>query len=213
MSASRRHLLLQLLPAYALLVLVLLPVVVGSRSLFMRDAFNSHLPQKASHARSFEQGAVPLVDLARGAGQPALGNPNAVVLYPTNLFYLWADPIWALNAHFWLHLLLAPFAAWFMARAFGLSREASAVSAFAWTLCGYVLSQANLYNTIGGVVLAPALIAAAIQLVRRPSGRSRWWAMSGVRRALGARDPRWRPDDSGPGSGARRLCQPSDGRS
>ena len=67
------------------------------------------------------EGVLPLVDPLRASGQALVGNLNNVALYPDNLLYLVAPPMWALNAHLWLHLLLAPVALYLLARALGLA--------------------------------------------------------------------------------------------
>ncbi len=141
-----------------LLLVVVLPLIVGSHTLYLRDVLNSHLPMKVSHAEAFGEGTIPLVDPYRAGGQAALGNPNGVLLYPDNLLYRIADPLWALNAHFWLHLLLAPLAFYVLGRAWGLQSRASWVSAAGFTLSGYFFSQLNFYNLVAGVTLTPLLV-------------------------------------------------------
>ena len=74
--------------------------------------------------------------------------------------------MWALNAHLWLHLLLAPFAVYWLARSFGLEREAAWVAGFCYALSGFFLSQLNLYNLIAGTALAPAFAAACMTASR-----------------------------------------------
>ena len=88
-------------------------------------------------------------------------------------------PVWALNAHLWIHLLLAPLAVYWLARSFDLEREAAWVAGFCYALSGFFLSQLNLYNLIAGTALAPAFAAACIP---RFTGDGRRWARP--RRAL-----------------------------
>lgn len=148
--------------AYCLLLVVVWPMARGVATLHLRDVMHSHLPLKLSQVEAWKQGYLPLVDLHRGGGQPSLGNPNGVPLYPDNALYLLADPLWALNAHFWIHWLLAPFAFAWLARRWGLSSRASAAGGLTYALSGYFLSQMNFYNLVAGVALAPALAAAAL---------------------------------------------------
>ncbi|HVR11607.1 MAG TPA: hypothetical protein VMW75_26420, partial [Thermoanaerobaculia bacterium] len=123
--ARRRFAAIYVLPPMLLLAWIALPLARGTETLYMRDVLNAHLAMKWSEARALHQGYFPLLDPYRGGGQPLAGNPNAVPFYPTNAFLLWASPLWALNAHFWLHLLLAPLAFFWMARRWGLAREAA----------------------------------------------------------------------------------------
>ena len=109
------------------------------------------------------RGLLPLLDPYRAGGQPALGNPDSVPLYPDNLLYLAAPTLWALNAHFWIHLLLAPFSMYGLARAWGLRREAAWAAGTFYALSGYVLSHLMLYNQVAGAALAPALAAGCLR--------------------------------------------------
>ncbi|MEP7011131.1 MAG: hypothetical protein ABJC13_12475 [Acidobacteriota bacterium] len=160
----RRFLLLFVLPAMLVLGAIALPLARGERTFFLRDVLNSHLNMKWAQAEALRAGYLPLVDLYRAGGQPLAGNPNAVPFYPDNVLYLIASPLWAMNAHFWIHLLLAPFAFYWMARAFGLRREASWAAALAYTFSGFFFSHLNFFNLIAGATLAPAFVAACLRL-------------------------------------------------
>ena len=170
-ESSRRTLALYALPLLGLLLLLLAaPLVRGTGTLYLRDVLNTHFPMKQAQAEALRNGYFPLIDPYRAGGQPLAGNPNAVPFYPTNLLYLVGDTFWALNAHFWIHLLLAPFAFFWMARAWGLRREAAWAGAACWTLSGFYLSHLSFYNLIAGVTLAPALVAACLRFVQGRRG-------------------------------------------
>ncbi len=150
-------------PILLLLAWWALPLATGARTLYLRDVFNTHLPMKAAHAAALRAGEfLPLVDPYRAGGQPLLGNPNAVPLYPDNLLYLFTPVLWALNAHFWLHFLLAPLAMYWLGRAWGLPRRSAWVGGVIYALCGFTLSTLNFYNLIGATPLVPAFVAAVL---------------------------------------------------
>jgi hypothetical protein len=153
-------------PLLALLLVAVLPLVRGTETLILRDVLNSHFPMKWSQAEALRSGTFPLIDPYRAGGQPLAGNLNAAPFYPTNALYLVGSTFWAFNAHFWLHLLLAPFTFYWMCRSWGLGREASWAGAACWATSGFYLSHLNFYNLIAGVTLAPALVAACMDLVR-----------------------------------------------
>jgi hypothetical protein len=156
----------------------MLPLVRGTETLILRDVLNSHFPMKWSQAEALRNGYFPLIDPHRAGGQPIAGNLNAVPFYPDNLLYLTASTFWAFNAHFWFHLLLAPFTFYWLARSWGLGREPAWAAAACWTASGFYLSHLNFYNLIPGVTLAPALVAACMAFVR--AGRRRGWLAPGV---------------------------------
>jgi hypothetical protein len=172
MSEPRwRAALLYAAPFLILLVLAMLPLIRGTETLILRDVLNSHFPMKWSQAEALRHGRFPLLDPYRAGGQPLAGNLNAAPFYPDNLLVFLGSNFWAFNAHFWLHLLLAPFAFHWLGRAWGLSRQGSWAAAVGWTVSGFFLSQLNFYNLIAGVSLAPALIAACLDAVRLPARR------------------------------------------
>ncbi|MEM7587841.1 MAG: hypothetical protein AAF560_30915, partial [Acidobacteriota bacterium] len=168
-----RFLLLYAAPTLVLLALAVWPLMRGAETLTMRDVLTSHYPLKSSQAEALRQGEIPLVDPYRGGGQPLLGNPNALPLYPSNLLYLVGSPLWALNAHFWLHLLLAPLAFFWLGRAWGLSRAAAWAGGVCYVSSGFFLSLLNLYNLVAGAALAPAFIAASLDAWHRDHSTSR----------------------------------------
>ena len=167
-----------LLPTLVLLVVAVWPLVRGSHTLYLRDAFNTHLPAKWIQAEAMRDGRLPLIDPLRDGGQPLLGNPNTVPLYPDNLLYLVAPTFWAFNAHFWLHLLLAPWAFYLLARAWGLGRRAAWAAGACYAASGFFLSSLNLYNLVAGLALAPALAAAALRLAQERWRRRRLAALA-----------------------------------
>jgi len=163
----RRFLFLYPLPALLLLVAVALPLIRGTETLYHRDVLHAHFGVKTAQAEAWRAGYVPEIDVYRAGGQPLAGNPNSVPFYPDNLLYLVAPVLWALNAHFWLHLLLAPCAAFWMGRAWGLSREGAWAVGVSYGVSGFFLSHLAFYNLIAGAALAPALVAACLRAQER----------------------------------------------
>jgi len=173
----KRFVLSYVLPVMLALVWVMLPLIQGSDTLFMRDVFNTHLEKKWVQAEAMREGYLPLVDPYRDGGQPHLGNPNTVPLYPDNVLYLLAPTIWAFNAHFWLHLLLVPCTFFALGRAWGLRREAAWAAAVCYGTSGYFLSNLNLYNLVAGTTWTPALVAALLHLTGPKAGKRSFLAV------------------------------------
>src|ERR1700712_2210356 len=159
-------------PLLLLLVMVFLPIVRGTETFVLRDVLNAHLPMKWSQAEAMRHGSFfPILDPYRAGGQPLAGNLNAVPFYPDNLLYLLGSTFWAFNFHFWLHLMLAPFAFYWLARSWGLGREPAWAAGTCYTGSGFFLSHLSFYNLVAGAALAPALAAACMDLVRLPRRR------------------------------------------
>ncbi|HEY8021378.1 MAG TPA: hypothetical protein VIH93_09760, partial [Thermoanaerobaculia bacterium] len=154
-------------PLLLLLAVAMLPLARGGETLFLRDVANAHLEMKLAQASALARGFFPEIDPYRAGGQPLAGNPNAVPFYPDNLLYrAAAPPFWAFNAHFWIHLLLAPFAFLWLARAWGLSRASAWVAAGCYVVSGFFLSHLSFYNLIAGATIAPAFVAACLSWAR-----------------------------------------------
>ncbi len=175
--AGARDFLLFGLPTLGLLGLLVLPLITGRSTLILRDVLQVHLMLKVPLVRALQAGYFPLIDTFRMGGQALAGNPNALPFYPDNLLFLVAPVLWAFNAHFWIHLLLAPLAAYWMGREFGLPRPASWAVGVCYGASGYMLSQLNLYNLVACAALAPALVAAVL---RAAQGSRRGAAAAGL---------------------------------
>ncbi len=171
-------------PTLLLLTLAAWPLILGEGTLYTRDVLTAHYPMKVSQAEALRRGELPLIDPYRAGGQPLLGNPNALPLYPDNLLYAVAPPLWALNAHFWLHLLLAPLAGYWLGRAWGLSRPAAWAGGVCYVASGFFLSLLNLYNLVAGAALAPAFVAACLDAWRPGRRRRMAFVAAGVLWAL-----------------------------
>lgn len=170
---GRRFVLLFVAPVMVLLAWRIAPLVGGGETLFLRDVFNTHLPMKWAEAEALRAGSLPLIDPYRAAGQPLAGNPNAVPFYPDNLLFLAAPFLWAFNAHFWLHLLIAPLAMYALGRALGLGRPGAWAAGVCFAFSGYFAAQMSFYNLVAGVALAPALAAAVVAATRATDPRRR----------------------------------------
>jgi hypothetical protein len=161
---TRRELWIKVAPLTLLVAaLAIAPLASGARTFYLRDVFATHLPLKAAQVEAWRAGELPLVDLARGGGQPGLGNPNSVPFYPTNVLYLVGPLLWALNAHFWIHWIAAAFAMGWLARAWGLERAGAAAAGLAYAASGYFVSQLSYYNAVAGAALGPAVVASVLQ--------------------------------------------------
>ncbi|HEX2252428.1 MAG TPA: hypothetical protein VHQ65_04075, partial [Thermoanaerobaculia bacterium] len=163
--AGLRFLLAWVLPPLVLAAWVLGPVIAGQETFFLRDLFSTHLEMRHAVAVGLADGRLPLVDPLRD-GQPLAGNPNAVAFYPTALLHLVLPLLAALNAHLLVHLLVAPFALFWLARELGLERRAAWAAGICYGFSGFLASQLTFFNLIAGVALAPALAAACHRAVR-----------------------------------------------
>jgi hypothetical protein len=183
--SGRARTLGHLVPALLLLVAAVLPVAAGRETWLLRDVFLTHLPLAWVTAQGAQTGELPLVDLSRGGGQPLAGNLNAAPFYPTQWLLAASageepgEPaarrrfLWAFNAHFWVHWLLAPLAMALLARALGLGAAGAAGAGVIYGFSGLVQSQLRFFNLLPAAVLTPLLLAAVVAALRRPTALAR----------------------------------------
>ena len=131
------------------------------RTLFLRDVFSNHFPNKAFGAEELRHGRVPAFNPTLGLGQPFRGNPARAPLYPGNLLYLVLPLFVAFNAHYALHWLLAGVSMALLARALGMGRWAMLVAAITYAGGGWVLSNLSFYNLIAFAAWWPLAMAGA----------------------------------------------------
>ncbi|HXU82793.1 MAG TPA: hypothetical protein VN914_15440, partial [Polyangia bacterium] len=140
---------------------VCIPVVLGSRTFFLRDVFTTHLPLKAFGAEQLRAGRIPAFNPTWGLGQPFRGNPNALPFYPGNVFYL-ALPFWsAFGLHYALHWLIALATMGALARGLGMSRGAALVAAVTYAGSGWMVSALTFYNLLTVAAWWPLVLLGA----------------------------------------------------
>ncbi len=155
---SERSHRLALLALAALWLLFSLPLLLGEKTLILRDVLTTHLPMKAYGAAALAHGTIPAFNPTWAVGQPFAGNPNALPFYPGNVLYLLL-PFWsAFNAHYCLHWLLAFVAFRKLARELEQSALAATIAAVTYAGSGYVLSCLSFYNLIAVVAWLPLVL-------------------------------------------------------
>jgi hypothetical protein len=139
-----------------------LPILLGKRTLFMRDVINNHFALRYAGAEALKQGEIPAFVERLGNGLPYRGNPAAVPMYPDNLLYLVTSFWTAFGGHFVLHWLLAALTMCWLARVLGLSRWAAFLAAVTYAGGGFFVSAMSFYNVVAVIAWWPAVIAAAV---------------------------------------------------
>ncbi len=143
------------------------PFLLGRRTLLFRDVFTSHLPLKWLGAAELARGRLPAFLPEWALGQPFRGDPNALPFYPGNLLYLLL-PFWsAFNAHFFLHWLLAFFAARWLARELGQGEEGALFAGLVYAASGFVVTALSFYNLLAVAAWMPIVLAGLARGGRR----------------------------------------------
>ncbi len=167
LKSNHRPLLAVLAAALVLWAWVCVPTLLGDRTLYLRDVFLTHLPQKAFGAAELAAGRIPAFNPGWGLGQPFRGNPNALAFYPGNLFYL-VLPFWsAFNLHYALHWLLALFALFALARGLGQGPAGALLSGITYAGSGWMLSALTFYNVLTVAAWWPLVMLGAVRGGRR----------------------------------------------
>jgi hypothetical protein len=165
-----RSLLVATLPhvAYAALVLWLFSgTLLEGRVLFFRDLSTFFYPNFVFLERSLAQGVWPLWNPGADAGAPFLQNGYPLDLLVVSAFG--ASRALALVPP--LHTLIALSGTFFLGRRLGMEAWGAWTAGVAFGAGGYFLSSVNLLPILQAGALAPWVLAAALALFERPTGR------------------------------------------
>lgn len=102
------------------------------------DPDRMYRPLKTELARALEQGRLPFWSDRFGMGLPLLAESHVAAFYPPNLIlYRTLDVSAAYRLSMWLHYLAIAAATYFYARCLDLAPWGAALSALAFTFCGF----------------------------------------------------------------------------
>ncbi len=158
------------LPMVALLALTLMvfaPILMPGTVLYYRDVSQNHLPVRQLTMDVIGAGEAPLWNPLRGAGQPLLANPNALVLHPTTALFFILPLHAAMKASLVLQILLAAIATWLLLRDIGAGTWARLIGAAAFAFSGPMLSLGNLFNLLDSAAFMPLTLWLAGRAVTR----------------------------------------------
>jgi hypothetical protein len=166
-SPFPRGLALVAVAALGLWLWVTVPLATGTRTLYFRDVFTTHVPWKAFGAAELRHGRIPAFNPSWALGQPFRGDPNALPFYPGNFLYLLL-PFWsAFNLHYALHWLLAAVAMAALARGLGQGRAAALVAGITYAGSGWILTALSFYNILAVAAWWPLVLLGAARGGRR----------------------------------------------
>ncbi|MFY9821786.1 MAG: hypothetical protein WAM82_10410, partial [Thermoanaerobaculia bacterium] len=162
-----RALALVAVAALGLWLWVMVPLATGTRTLYFRDVFTTHVPWKAFGAAELRHGRIPAFNPTWALGQPFRGDPNALPFYPGNVLYM-VLPFWsAFNLHYALHWLLAALAMAALARGLGQARPAALVAGITYGGSGWILTALSFYNILAVAAWWPLVLLGAARGGRR----------------------------------------------
>ena len=166
----------------ALTAVLLLPALGADGVLYFRDVSQNHQPYRHLTAELIGEGEVPLWNPYRGAGQPLLANPNALVLHPTTLLFLVLPLDTALDLSVVLQIFLAAFGTWLVLRDMGVSRLGGVLGAASFAFSGYVVSLGNLMNLLDAASFMPLTVWLTARAIR--VGLSPWGPLAALSLAV-----------------------------
>ena len=163
-------------------VAAMLMVVLGAfasawatgRVFYESDTVKEYGPFLEYAAASLRGGKLPLWNPYIGTGFPLFAEGQTGVLHPVNLPFLAAGAVDALLV--WgpvLRALLAALAAYWLARALGVSQASSSVSGLAYGLGSFVVAQQHHVNLANTAPALPLCLAGFEMAMRAPTCRRR----------------------------------------
>jgi len=160
----------------ALLVAAHLVIVFGvlartDRALATRDLPQFHLPLRASLATLAHEGVPGWNPFVQG-GQPLLSDPSYSAFYPPTWLVLVAPPAHALGLIVLLHVALAGWGAYRLARRLGCRPATATLAASGFAGGGAFVSLVHAYTLLPGAAWLPWAIDAADRAAAAPTWRS-----------------------------------------
>ncbi|MBN2292922.1 MAG: hypothetical protein JXM70_10885 [Pirellulales bacterium] len=154
---------------FAVSVWIFADVIFHDGMFAFRDAGHFYYPLFQFIQAEWTAGRVPLWNPLENQVESLLGNATSSVFYPGKIiFFLPFGFDWAYRLYVLLHVALAAFWAYRLARHWHGSIEAAGVCGISYAFCGNVLMQhANVIFLVGAAWLPAAMLATDNMLVRR----------------------------------------------
>jgi hypothetical protein len=183
LGATRGKEILLAFGALALLTcLLFLPALAPGTVFYFRDLCLNHHPYRQLTLSMISAGELPLWNPLRGAGQPLMANPNALVLHPTTLLFFLLPFEAAFKISVIAQIFLAGAGAWLLLRDEGASRAAASLGAGIFAFSGYMVSLGNLLNLLNSAAFMPLTLWLAGRAVRR--GFTPWGSLAALSLAV-----------------------------
>jgi hypothetical protein len=159
--------------ALALLVLVPLllywPLVWGEKAIFWGTASLQFWPWRRFAVQELAAGRIPLWNPYTGNGGPLLADHQSAVFYPLNLIWAIVPADHAMGLSLFLHVVLAGWLMYALARELRLSRLGGLVAALAFACSSYMVARGSFLTEISALPWLPLLWFAGRRLMQRPS--------------------------------------------
>jgi glycosyltransferase involved in cell wall biosynthesis len=148
----------------------------GGLALGARDIYRLYLPDSTFLRASLMHGHLPLWNPYLRLGQPFLANVWSEVLYPFRVLpVILAGPVWGLTFEHFAHVVIACVGTALAAKRLGASRITASVSGAAYGFGLLLTHLASESNMVASAAWAGFILAASIDLGRRPSARAVAW--------------------------------------
>lgn len=139
-------------------------VLFSGHSFYKPDIYTFYYPVWELSRESIRSGVFPFWNPYSAFGAPFFANVQTCVLYPgAALFYALPFPF-AFNLYILLHLALACFGTYRLARELGLTGPGAFYAGLMFGLSGYVGSVTHLVITLASIAYFPWALAAALRL-------------------------------------------------
>jgi hypothetical protein len=171
LDSERRQDVFALATLTSLITLLFLDVLLGFRSLFLRDLSHYHYPSKKLLRDILLGGELPQWNPWFSAGQPMAANPQHEIFYPPNWLILLPDFHFAFHFLIVVHLWIVAWGTYALLRSLRTRPVASFFGATAFALGGIVLSYLTLLPFLFAVAWLPWICLFATRFLRTGSWR------------------------------------------
>ncbi len=147
-----------------------LPLLHPGRFMVMGDIAEQFLAWEVLIRQAFTEGRLPLWNDGALGGYPLLANLQSSVFYPPDLILLGVEVLRHFNISLFLHLFVAAFGTYLLARKHGISPAGSSLAAVSWSLSGFTMIHlpfGNHLTVVGASWIPWVFLGAALTVSRR----------------------------------------------
>lgn len=155
-----------------LTVLFFIDLVVGGRTLLMRDTFCDFLPWRMFASQVLASGHLPWWNPFDGFGKPFLADPQSAVFYPPHLLFSMLPAPIALKCSWLLHIWIAAASMWAFGRHLRLDHIPSLLAAVAFAFSSVILAYMEFLSQFTAVAWLPLILLFVGRLIDTATAQS-----------------------------------------
>lgn len=131
---------------------------------YMQDAITQYYPWHHAVFEAFQSGMLPFWNPYQMMGMPLMAGIKAMTFYPTNILLIFGE-VWQWHASIFLQIFLGLIFVYALCREFKLTRPASILSAFSFSLSSWMIGLSEFVSDAHAMLWFPLFIFFAKRII------------------------------------------------